>query len=881
MRALSQRLRGDLAPLLLLAALPVVAHAPAWTDGRLLGPGDGAALHFPLRTLVWQAFARGELPSWNPWIFLGTPLLAAYRPGAFYPPMFLLAGLHPFAAFQALVLASLAATSVLVFLYLRRLGAHRVGAYFSGLSFALGPYLVGHLGDTATVVAAPLLPLVLLAAESHMNRATPGRAIGLSSAIALLLLAGSPEAARAGLVLAVGRLVIGHFLPPASARPPSLQASALAILAGVLLAGPQLVPSLLAARDAGRAATGTAADTAALVPGATGLVLRYVSHTPAPSLALAALPLMLTHAGVRVLGLALALSVALQWGRGPLSAPGTVALVFDLTLSILAGLSLSAQWRARRDAQGRRLRAYVLVASLASAAALSVAAAALGPLPETLTGAVGVLALSFILYFSLAESPRTATAGVWLLPLTVSFVLQPYGRRVWEDAPTRAALYEGSGTREALQHAMEPRAGQREIALVRRYPKERVLDLAYGNFGLLAGRRSANGYDPMTPLRNRAALGGMSASGALPAAFLRSHPARLETLGVRWVQLPAEGLVTTPQAGGLGDRLDLPILPGQPRFLPLPVTTATEVRVGTSLSDAVDLPDGTEVARLRVRLASGRDLALTLRAGIDTAEWAYDRPDVRARVRHRRPVLLESWTEPAGFPGHQYAATLALPGRYLVDGLFVEHAGVAARLTLFRMALFDATTGVSTPVALASAYVSDTTRLREAASTPAVRLFEVTGPATAARLVAGLRRLPGDEDVLEALSRGPEEGGLLRGEAAARAGDVAGLAVPEGARVGRAEVVRAEGGRIEVRAEGPGLLVVAEGWDSGWTATVDGGPAPLFRVNHAQMALPLAGGVHRVVLAHRARGLAAGTVLAAAAALSLALWWVRGGRARS
>ena len=100
---------------------------------------------------------------------------------------------------------------------------------------------------------------------------------------------------------------------------------------------------------------------------------------------------------------------------------------------MLAGLSLSAQWRARQEPQGRRLRAYFLVASLASAAALSVAAAALGPLPETLAGAVGVLALSLILYFSLAASPTSAArAAVWLLPLTVSFLLQPHGRGAWD-----------------------------------------------------------------------------------------------------------------------------------------------------------------------------------------------------------------------------------------------------------------------------------------------------------------------------------------------------------------------------------------------------------------------------------------------------------------
>src|SRR5262249_16936589 len=61
-----RRAKRDAWLLLLLAVLPAIAYAPAWTAGRLLGPGDGAALHFPLRARVWEAYARGDLAEWNP-----------------------------------------------------------------------------------------------------------------------------------------------------------------------------------------------------------------------------------------------------------------------------------------------------------------------------------------------------------------------------------------------------------------------------------------------------------------------------------------------------------------------------------------------------------------------------------------------------------------------------------------------------------------------------------------------------------------------------------------------------------------------------------------------------------------------------------------------
>ena len=861
-----RRARRDAGLLLLLALLPAVAYAPAWTAGRLLGPGDGAALHFPLRAAVWESYRRGELPEWNPTIFLGTPLLASYRPGAFYPPMAALALLPSFAAFQVLVLFSLAASGALVFVYLKRLGAERTGAFVGGLCFALGPYLVAHLADTATVVAAPLLPLVLIAAEDHMNRGTPGRAAGLAASLALLLLAGSPEAARAGAALVAGRLLVGHVLLP-SPRGPSPRLSGLALLGAALLAAPQLLPTLVQAREAGHAVTGLANRDRPL-PGLFGLALRYASHTPAAALALAALPLALTQTPIRVLGLALALCLALQWGRGPLSAPGAPGLVFDLTLCILAGLSLSAQWRARRTPEGARLRAYFLVAALASSAVLSIAAAVVGPLPESLAGAVGVLALSLILYFTLAPSPHAVRAGIFLLPLTVSFLLQPGGRRPWDFYPPRSDLEEGTATRRAVWNAMGAGAHERTLALVREWPRDQERDLAYANWAGLVGGRAANGYDPMVSMRTRAALGGMGVGGTLPGAFFRSDPAHLVMSGIRWVEVPGSALAA-PRIGFGGDPVDLRLEPGERRFFPLPITPATEVQVVSLLANAVGVPQGREVAKVEARLATGRAFDLSLRAGIDTAEWSWERADVRPNVAHALAPVFSTWMEPgARFAAHRYLGHLRLPGRYLVDGVSLEARADAGRVLLARLAVFDALTGALTPVSLPAAFVSDTGLLAERAATPLVRLFEVVASARA--WVTGPPRVLADDDaVLAALDHPGTLAVDPRREAFVTTTDAAAISLDPGARPGRAEVVRAEASRLDVRAEGPGLLVVTEGWDLGWAAKVDDERAPLVRVNHAEMAVPVGPGIHRVVLSYRAPGLLVGTILAAVAALAL------------
>ena len=78
-------------------------------------------------------------------------------------------------------------------------------------------------------------------------------------------------------------------------------------------------------------------------------------------------------------------------------------------------------------------------------------------------------------------------------------------------------------------------------------------------------------------------------------------------------------------------------------------------------------------------------------------------------------------------------------------------------------------------------------------------------------------------------------------------------------------------GWIDVRAEGPGLLVVTDAWDPGWRARLDDAPARVVRVDHGEMAVVMPEGRHRVTFAYHPRGLGAGIALAAVGAAALGL----------
>jgi hypothetical protein len=872
--------RREFLLLLLLAAAPVVAYAPAWRTGRLLAPAEGAALHLPLRVEVFRAWARGEIPSWNPAIFSGTPLLAAYRPGALHPLMPALATLPPFVAFQVLVLVSLALAGPLTYAYTRRLGAEPVGALVAALSFALGPYLVAHLGDTATLVAAPALVLVLLALETHLARGAAASGAFLAAACALVLLAGSPQADLAGGLLVAARLGLAALarragsgsgtIAPARAGGWSLAA---ALLAGLLLAAPQLLPTLVAWREAGPDDAAVAITAGSALSGVAGLVVRAVSHTPAAVFALAAVPLLPAWPGLRPL-LALAGAGALVLGaRGRLDGPGAAALALDLALALVGGLSLSAQWRARGRRRGRRLRLLATVAALCAAAGLSVATTVTGPLDPLLAAPVGLLALGLILYFSLAEARRPVVAHAFLLPLLASFLLQPWGRHAWRGAPSADELEQGTPTREAIDRAMGPRKAERTLVLSESRPSpQAAADLAWANLATFAERRNANGWDPLVPARRRAAFDGMRADGTLPRRLLQSDPGRLELLGVRWLQVETATLSTPGDADGLGDALDVIVEGPRPHLFAVPFTRATEVRIVSFLAGAGAVEQGRIVAECVARLANGREIWVPILAGVDTAEWAWDRPDVAASVRHRKAQVYRSFPVREGFLGHQYLGVLRLPGRFPVTALRFRAWPGAPPLWLLRAGLHDALSGRSAGVSLASAHASDEVRLAQAADTPLVSLFEVRRGIGPAWVVESLRRLPDEARLLDCL-RSPTRLGIdARREALATEADAAGLVLPAGSRSSPADLARAVGGRIVVRAAGPGLLVIAEGWDAGWDARVDGRPGRLLRVNADRMAVVLGPGNHRVLLRHHARGLLAGALLAACGLCLLGAW---------
>ena len=156
-------------------------------------------------------YRHGELPTWNPYIFSGTPLLAGFNAGAFYPLVGLFVVLPDRAAWIATEVLVFSGVAVGMYVFLRAMALSTVACLLGAATFAFsGTVLsqVNHLDMTEGFVAIPWMLFAVL----HIVREGRWRwSVLLGVAFASVILAGAPEAMldEALLVIAFAALSAG------------------------------------------------------------------------------------------------------------------------------------------------------------------------------------------------------------------------------------------------------------------------------------------------------------------------------------------------------------------------------------------------------------------------------------------------------------------------------------------------------------------------------------------------------------------------------------------------------------------------------------------------------------------------------------------------
>ena len=443
-------------------------------------------------------------------------------------------------------------------------------------------------------------------------------------------------------------------------------------------------------------------------------------------------------------------------------------------------------------------------------------------------------------------------------------------------------------------------------------PVEVWLPALQPDISTMWGWENAAGYEGFGLARYSQLAGDMKVWGDLvdPERTLRGESRELDLLNVRYLLVRSPAAPTskqslpaapeTPASQTYGSHkfargnLGLPgLVAGDRVFFQNPPVETRRFALTSSLAWSETTGDGTVVARIRLFTQDGKTVDFELRAGEHTSEWAYDRDDMRARIKHKRAPVATSYVvenAQSKFEGHDFVAAFELTDVVAIVGGEITLAAVeeAPRLSLNvgRMSLINGDNAraiqkewvtLKKPQPRTAPNAAETVaRWKHVVDLGPVAIFENSRSLPRTWLVNSERVAP-DSQQLEIIRTG-KISSETKWEPLAEAlvERATGVAFPrEKSPPGRAEVTRHAPNRVEIATDSltPSLLVLADNYYPGWRAEVDGRRLEIVRANFNQRAVALPAGKHSVVFSYRPRSFLFGLVVSGAA-LVLLLWWM-------
>ncbi len=863
------------------AAFYALYFAPALLREVLLAPGDGAIYYLPF-------FAQPPVRLWTDLMLSGYPAIADPQAHAVYP----LRWVSP--TFNVMVVSAYVVSAVGTFGLVWRLTGSRIAALGASFVVSGSGFMVAHLGHLSMIHAAAWVPSMLWAIAALRAPRYGLALVGGALAVGLSLLGGHPQISMIGLMLA-GAFALheigGTWRAGGGRAAVAVAARAFTmVVLGIAVASPMLVPVIGAAAASVRD-TWTLEDFNSFSLSWASLRLiafpnLYGAIDSGPfggyagpwsptelSLYVGVLPLFLAIVAlanwraeraplfwVAIAGLALLLSLGAATPLGELvyrlpilgrfRAQARFGIIFDIALGVLTGYGLAAMLRTRWSARGARL----LLLACAGLCVLFVASVGLAPpaygglRPKTwgnpslwtplLLMAVGLAAL-----FALLRRPGRTSALLALVVLVVDagsfgwFYEWRYGTTPVVTAPLPAA------TRAVLARLQSGEGRLLPIAA-----SSMSVNPTRPNVNMLYDIPSAAGYTPLLS-RRYAFLTGIDTAGNMSP--LSPSAPLMDVLAVRWLAGGGTGAPTQLLGSGCGAANDLRRL-----RVRLPPHAKGALRLVTHMSCAQHLPTGQVVGQTRVLSDAGNVLLTApIRAGVETAEWAYDRPDIRVSVAHDRPPVAETF-DGGGFRGLWFEAVMPLPmeldGTETVELSLLDD--VVLPLRIKSVELVDPKTGGRTPLLLTPSFPGEETALGEA-----IRVDGLPSIAERSRYRGMIwsvcaARAATFPDLAAALRSGRHPTGE-RFDAMTEVliESVVPLPALSCTRAPTIDLLDRSPARWRLRSAstGAGMLVVSESYDPGWRARIDGVDATVIPADGLVLGVHVPDGDHVVELVWR------------------------------
>jgi len=247
--------RPPLWTLALYLVLPFLAFPEIIFDGQTLYRTDITWIHYPGHIFMAAEWLAGRVPLWDPYRQGGVPMLAEPQIGVLYPLRALfLSSLSPSLELSLFILLHLTLAALFMFVLARSLGQSQAAATLAGLVFGFGGFLMAQVSNLNIMSAAAWLPLILWAVMQTLRRRSWLVALLAGIPLALQIYTAHSQIVFYTLVIIVAyglyRLCADFFFGAAEQRRNWRYAGrtgllvTVAIVCGLLLAAPQLLPSV-------------------------------------------------------------------------------------------------------------------------------------------------------------------------------------------------------------------------------------------------------------------------------------------------------------------------------------------------------------------------------------------------------------------------------------------------------------------------------------------------------------------------------------------------------------------------------------------------------------------------------------------------------------
>jgi hypothetical protein len=431
--------------------------------------------------------------------------------------------------------------------------------------------------------------------------------------------------------------------------------------------------------------------------------------------------------------------------------------------------------------------------------------------------------------------------------------------------PASRFMAVSTATRVLQQYPPElNRTYTRVVLFAEEYSSTPVLDPP--NLTALHGLHNVGGYEPLILERYSRALGNVWLDAVTPRpgfkpdnTILDSRSHVLDLLNTRFIVTFLNPLiygrhVDKEEIKFAYEDSAIELKPGEATQLSATKVEGDVLIPVTTLGMSVDVPQGTPVAKIKVFGSDGQVVERVLRAGVDTAEWAHERPDVRASIRHSLAPIFDVSPGDAenSFPGYRYWSRISLGQRLSVDRVEIVNIAQQASLIILKATLYDSVK--SNSMALQQTHY-DLNKWQPLYHEDDLLILNNEGALPRAWLVGEAEAIESDE----ALRR-------IRGESehAFDPRRTALLEIPPGSSpslpVGvipaktNARIVEYEPNRlvVETVADTASVLVVSEINYPGWEATLDGQRTPIYTTDYLLRGVILPAGSHRIEMRYTA-----------------------------